>query len=76
VIVERIDAAQARDHLELVERILAESQPRLCTGGEYFVVWGIGSAYVTLLFALLDRRRDARRLHGIRSERITLAITG
>jgi hypothetical protein len=53
--VDRIDAAQARDHLEMVERILAESHPRLCAGGEYFVVWGIGSAFVTVLFQLVDR---------------------
>ena len=49
-----IDSAVARDHLELVERILAESQPRLCSGGEYFVVWGIGSAFVPVLFQLVD----------------------
>ena len=39
--VEGLDAAQARDHIEMIERILAESQPRLCSGGEYFVVWGV-----------------------------------
>jgi hypothetical protein len=53
--VESFDSGQARDHLELVERILAESHPRLCAGGEYFVVWGIASAYVTVLFQLVDR---------------------
>jgi len=52
--VERIDPSQARDHLEMVNRILAESQQRLCAGGEYFVVWGVGSAYVTILFQLAD----------------------
>lgn len=50
--MERIDAAQARDHVEMIERILAETQPRLCSGGEYFVVWGVASAYVTLCFHL------------------------
>jgi hypothetical protein len=53
--VERIDAAQARDHIEMVDRILAESHPRLCSGGEYFVAWGIASAYLTVLFQLVDR---------------------
>lgn len=38
----------------MVDRILAEAQQRLCAGGEYFVVWGIGSAYVTALFQLVD----------------------
>jgi MFS family permease len=53
--VERIDAARARDHIEMVERILAEAQPRLCSGGEYFVVWGIAAAYITVLVHLADR---------------------
>ena len=53
--MERIDAAQARDHIEMVDRILAESPPRLCSGGEYFVAWGIASAYLTVLFQLVDR---------------------
>jgi hypothetical protein len=52
--MERIDAAQARDHVEMIERILAETQPRLCSGGEYFIVWGIASAYVTLCVHLAD----------------------
>lgn len=52
--MERIDAAQARDHIAMVDRILAESQPRLCSGGEFFVIWGIASAYVTVLFKLVN----------------------
>jgi hypothetical protein len=52
--MERIDAAQAREHIEMVDRILAESQPRLCAGGDFFVVWGVASAYITILFHLVD----------------------
>jgi hypothetical protein len=37
----------------MVNRILAESHQRLCNGGEYFVVWGIGSAYITVLAQLV-----------------------
>jgi MFS family permease len=51
--VEPLDAAAAQDHLEMVNRILAESHQRLCNGGEYFVVWGVGSAYVTVLAQLI-----------------------
>ena len=51
----RLDAPQARDHLEMVDRILAESHPRLCAGGEFFVIWGIASAFATVVFALADR---------------------
>ncbi len=51
--MDRLDATQARDHLELVERILAESHSRLCAGGEYFVAWGIGSAAVPLIIGLV-----------------------
>lgn len=52
--VERLNASDARDHIEMVDRILAESQQRLCTGGEYFAVWGAGSAFVPTLFQLVD----------------------
>lgn len=51
--LEPLDAAAAQDHLEMVSRILAESYQRLCNGGEYFVVWGIGSAYITVLAQLV-----------------------
>lgn len=51
--VEPLDAAAAQDHLEMVNRILAESHQRLCNGGEYFVVWGVGSAYITVLAQLV-----------------------
>jgi hypothetical protein len=52
--MEPIDSTQAREHLDLVERILAETHPRLCCGGEYFVVWGIISAYITVLGHLVS----------------------
>jgi MFS family permease len=51
--VEPLDAAAAQDHLEMVNRILAESQQRLYSGGEHFVVWGVGSAYITVLVQLV-----------------------
>jgi hypothetical protein len=53
--VERIGASEARDHIEMVDRILAESHPRLCSGGEYFVVWGVASAFVTIVARLADQ---------------------
>ena len=56
--VERIGASEARDHMEMVERILAESQQRLCSGGEYFVVWGIIGAFITVIVELVDRQPD------------------
>lgn len=39
----------------MVERIIAQSAQRLCAGGEFFVVWGAGSAAVTALFATIAR---------------------
>ncbi|MGB8626678.1 MAG: hypothetical protein WCD03_11015 [Candidatus Cybelea sp.] len=50
-----LTAPEARDHIEMVDRILAESQPRLCSGGEFFVVWGVISAYITVLSELVAR---------------------
>jgi hypothetical protein len=52
--MERLDAAQARDHLELINRILIETQPRLCSGGEHFIVWGFASAAMTLVGHLVS----------------------
>ncbi len=52
--VDPLNASEARDHIEMIDRILAESQQRLCAGGEYFVVWGIGSAFITALFQLVN----------------------
>ncbi len=52
--MDRFDAAQAREHIEMVDRILAEAHPRLCAGGEYFVIWGIASAYITIAVHLVD----------------------
>ncbi len=54
--MQRIDATEARDHIEMVDRILAESHQRLCTGGEYFIVWGVISAYVTILADTVGHR--------------------
>jgi len=44
-----MNAARARDHIEMVARILEESQQRLCAGGEFFLVWGLFSGLVTVL---------------------------
>jgi hypothetical protein len=48
-----IGAAEAREHVAMIDRILAQSHQRLCAGGEYFLVWGIGSAYVTIASELV-----------------------
>ncbi len=47
---------EARDHVEMIDRILAETHQRLCAGGEYFVVWGVGSAAITMVFQLINAR--------------------
>lgn len=51
--MDELNPSQAREHLELVERILSESSQRLCFGGELFVVWGVFSGVVTLLWQLI-----------------------
>ena len=49
-----IDEREAQEQIAMVDRILSQSQQRLCAGGEYFLVWGAGSASVTALFATID----------------------
>jgi len=53
--MEPLSPMQARDHIEMVDRILAQSQQRLEAGGEYFAVWGIASASVTVVMQLLSQ---------------------
>ena len=51
--MEGLDAQQARDHLAMVDRILAESSQRLRFGAEYFLVWGLYSGICTLILHLV-----------------------
>jgi hypothetical protein len=51
--VDSFEKAEAREHIEMVQRILVESSQRLCYGAEYFVVWGVYSAAVTVSWQLI-----------------------
>jgi hypothetical protein len=51
---EQFNAAQARDHIEMVDRILAQSDQRLGGGAAYFIVWGLYSGAAVLLWQLVD----------------------
>jgi hypothetical protein len=51
--MDHIDSAQAREQVEMIERILAASSQRLYAGGEYFLVWGLYSALVAVLWQLI-----------------------
>ena len=59
---EQMNAAEARDHIEMVARILGESQQRLCAGGEFFLVWGLFSGLITVLSHLVAVRSVAPAL--------------
>jgi hypothetical protein len=51
--MDSLESGQAREHIEMVERILAESSQRLCHGAEYFIVWGLYSAAATVGWQLI-----------------------
>lgn len=52
-----MNTSEAREHLELVERIISASSSKLEAGGEFFVVWGVASATVNLIIQwVLDHR--------------------
>lgn len=55
--MEPIDPAQARDHIEMVQRILAESSQRLSFGGQFFLIWGAYSALSTVMWGLVSLNR-------------------
>jgi hypothetical protein len=51
--MESLTASQAREHIEMVDHILSRSERSLHVGGEFFIVWGIFSAVVTLMVQLV-----------------------
>ena len=55
--MESLTASQAREHIEMVDHILARTERSLCVGGEFFIVWGLFSAAVTLMAQLVVDRR-------------------
>jgi hypothetical protein len=55
--METMHASDARDHIEMVDRILARSERSLHVGGEFFLAWGLFSAAVTLVTQLIVDHR-------------------
>lgn len=53
-----MDASEAREHLELIERIIAASSRKLETGAEYFVAWGLAGA----AFDVIDTAANSGRI--------------
>ena len=51
-----IDGSEAREHLAMVDRIVERTSSRLNVGAEYFVVWGIASATMSLMYQLVADR--------------------
>lgn len=48
-----MNPSEARDHIEMVERIIATSSRKLEAGGEFFVAWGVASAGMGLIATLV-----------------------
>lgn len=48
-----MNPTEAREHLEMVEKIIAASSRKLETGGEFFVCWGLAGASMTVLDFLI-----------------------
>src|SRR5438874_27952 len=54
--MESLTTAQAREHIEMVDHILSRSERSFRVGGEFFLVWGLWGAAVTLVFQLIVSR--------------------
>jgi len=55
--MEGMHVAEAREHIEMVDRIVSRTSRSLRIGGEFFVVWGVFSALVMVMAQLaLDGR--------------------
>ncbi len=51
--METLQPGEVRDHIEMVDRIISRSERSLHVGGEFFLVWGLFSAAVTLTTQLV-----------------------
>ena len=51
---DRMDPEAARDHIAMVDRILAQSDQSLCAGAEYFIVWGLYSGTAVVCVQLVS----------------------
>lgn len=54
--MESLTAAQAREHIQMVDHILSRTERSFRVGAEFFLVWGIWGAAVTLVFQLIVSR--------------------
>jgi hypothetical protein len=72
-----MDASEAREHLEMVERIIAASSRKLQTGGEYFIIWGVASALLNVVMQLVvDNRLPVAALwSGVVIDLIAVALS-
>lgn len=48
-----MDPSEAREHLDLVDRILTETDRSMCVIGDVFVVWGVVAAAIDVVFQLV-----------------------
>src|SRR5579872_2683899 len=54
-----MESSEAREHLDMVDRILSRADQSVCIGGEFFVVWGCASAALDLIAQLIMEGRLA-----------------
>jgi hypothetical protein len=54
-----MDPSEAREHLDLVDRILTEADRSMCVIGDVFVVWGLVAAAVDVVFQLVSTGRTS-----------------
>jgi hypothetical protein len=48
-----MESLEAREHLEIVDRILAQSDRSVCLGSDIFLVWGLASGLLDLVIQLV-----------------------
>ena len=72
-----MDASEAREHLEMVERIIAASSRKLQAGGEYFIIWGVASALLNIVMQLVvDERLPVAALwSGVVIDLVAIALS-
>lgn len=48
-----MNASEARDHVEMIEKIIAASSQKLEAGGEFFLAWGLVAGTIDLIAQLV-----------------------
>ena len=69
-----MNPSEAREHIAMVERIIAASSRKLEAGGEFFVIWGVAGAVMDTVLTLVLTQRLPGSAMWISAATLVLAV--